>query len=106
MLAKLKAGNLHESLAYSQFGSHVIEKLICSFQRPEVEFVYRFVLKNLLVLSKDNNSLCVVKAIVTQADKPTKAELKVLLERHFSNLVHNKYGNYVLQRAFEVNRLT
>ena len=51
-------------LAKDQQGTHVVQKVLSSFEEGKRVFIFNEVYDNFIELSMDNNGLCVVKKLV------------------------------------------
>jgi len=84
--------------------AHVIEKILNDFVDEEIVFIYEDILENFMLLANHMKGLCVVKKAIQQVKFPdlfNKFE-KIITDNALA-LVHNPYGNYAIQTAFEVN---
>jgi hypothetical protein len=89
--------NLYK-LALDIYSTHVIEKILMTFEFEYCIEIYNFIIENLIFLSNHVNGLCLVKqTLVLQYKKEFYHIIKkTLIERSFE-LIENPYGNYALQ---------
>ena len=51
-------------LALDTYGTHVLEKIIISFEKEYLKDIFNFITENLIFLSNHVNGLCLVKKIL------------------------------------------
>lgn len=81
----------------------MIEKILNDFNDEEISFIYEDILENFMLLANHMKGLCVVKKAIQQVKSSNlynKFEKIITVNAHA--LVHNPYGNYAIQTAFEV----
>ena len=87
-------------LALDIYGTHVLEKIIISFEKEYLKEIFNFITENLIFLSNHVNGLCLVKKIlIIQYENNTYSILKDILIKKSSELIENPFGNYALQIA-------
>ena len=93
-------------LCFDTFGSHVIEKIIDSFEENSISSIYNVVLNNFLALANCNNGLCISKKIISRCSSAeTFSYLSNLIIKNAIYLIQNPYGNYTIQMALIVNKI-
>ena len=85
-------------LALDIYGSHVIEKILMTYEIEYCIDIYNFIIENLIYLSNHVNGLCLVKQTLVLQNKKEYYQIikKTLIERSYE-LIENPYGNYALQ---------
>ena len=84
----------------------MIEKILNNFIDEEIAFIYQDILENFMLLANHMKGLCIIKKAIQQVKSPDlfyKFE-KIIADNALA-LVHNPYGNYAIQTAFEVRFL-
>ena len=94
-------GHLNE-FAFDANGSHVIKKIIEKIAERKREYINQFVLTNIIKLSKNANSICIVKQFITcNKDERIKAQIILSLANNIFDITQDLYGNYVVQHLIE-----
>ena len=92
-------------LSLNIYGTHVLEKIIDIIDYQYLKNIFNFVEENFLLLSNNNNGICIVKKFIFIENK-FKSEnfykLKNLFIIHAHSLIQNPFGNYALQFAFKI----
>ena len=92
----------YETLCFDANASHVIEKIISSFEEEYVSFIYTFCVENFLELSTNSNAICVIRKIITFTHKKDLHEkIKRIIKNNALSLIQHPYGNYVIQGIIE-----
>ena len=87
-----------QKLSLDVYGTHVLEKIIMTFETEYCYEIFNFIVENLIFLSNHANGLCLVKKIlVIQYKKEYYQIIKEKLKEKAFKLVQNPYGNYALQ---------
>ncbi len=74
-----------------------------NFVDEEISFIYEDILEYFMLLANDMKGLCVVKKAIQQVKNLGLLEkFKKMIADNALALVHNPYGNYAIQTAFEV----
>ena len=85
-------------LALDIYGTHVIEKILISFDKELCNEIFNFITDNFIFLSNHVNGLCLVKKIlIIQYQNNSYSNLKEIIINKCSELIENPYGNYALQ---------
>ncbi len=85
-------------LALDIYGTHVIEKILISFDKELCNEIFNFIIENFIFLSNHVNGLCLVKKIlIIQYQNNSYIHLKEIILNKCSELIENPYGNYALQ---------
>ena len=85
-------------LALDIYGTHVIEKILISFDKELCSEIFNFITENFIFLSNHVNGLCLVKKIlIIQYQNNSYSNLKEIIINKCSELIENPYGNYALQ---------
>ena len=85
-------------LALDIYGTHVIEKILISFDKELCNEIFNFITENFIFLSNHVNGLCLVKKIlIIQYQNNSYSNLKEIIINKCSELIENPYGNYALQ---------
>ena len=85
-------------LALDIYGTHVIEKILISFDKELCNEIFNFITDNFIFLSNHVNGLCLVKKIlIIQYHNNSYSNLKEIIINKCSELIENPYGNYALQ---------
>ncbi len=85
-------------LALDIYGTHVIEKILISFDKELCNEIFNFIIENFIFLSNHVNGLCLVKKIlIIQYQNNSYINLKEIILNKCSELIENPYGNYALQ---------
>ena len=85
-------------LALDIYGTHVIEKIVISFDKELCNEIFNFITDNFIFLSNHVNGLCLVKKIlIIQYQNNSYSNLKEIIINKCSELIENPYGNYALQ---------
>ena len=85
-------------LALDIYGTHVIEKILISFDKELCNEIFNFITDNFIFLSNHVNGLCLVKKIlIIQYKNNSYSNLKEIIINKCSELIENPYGNYALQ---------
>ena len=85
-------------LSLDIYGTHVIEKIIMTFEFEFIFEIFNFITENLIYLSNHPNGLCLVKkTLVLQYKKEFYQIIKQKLIDNAYELIENSYGNYALQ---------
>ena len=89
-------------LALDIYATHVIEKILMTFEFEYCIDIYNFIIENLIFLSNHVNGLCLVKQTLVLQNKKEYYQIikKTLIERSFE-LIENPYGNYALQTVID-----
>lgn len=83
--------------------THVLQKVILCFPETHIDYIFGPVLENLLMLSNDQNGLCVVKKVISSIKSDGKRSmLSKALGGITKECVQDPYGNYAIQHAVEV----
>jgi len=73
------------------------------FLDEEIAFIYEDILENFMLLANHMKGLCVVKKAIQQLKNlELQEKFKIIITDNALALVHNPYGNYAIQTAFEV----
>ncbi len=85
-------------LALDIYGTHVIEKILMTFEFEYSIDIYNFIIENLIFLANHVNGLCLVKQTLVLQNQKEYYQIikKTLIERSYE-LIENPYGNYALQ---------
>ena len=85
-------------LALDIYGTHVIEKILMTFEFEYCIDIYNFIIENLIFLANHVNGLCLVKQTLVLQNQKEYYQIikKTLIERSYE-LIENPYGNYALQ---------
>lgn len=92
-------------LSLNVYGTHVLEKIINNIDYQYLNNIFLFVEDNFLLLSNNNNGICIVKKIIfieNQIKNENFEKLKNLFIFHAQNLIQNPFGNYALQFVFKI----
>jgi len=92
-------------LSLNIYGTHVLEKIIDIIDYQYLKNIFNFVEDNFLLLSNNNNGICIVKKFIFIENKfklENFYKLKNLLIIHAHSLIQNPFGNYALQFAFKI----
>ena len=85
-------------LALDIYGTHVIEKILISFDKELCNEIFNFITDNFIFLSNHVNGLCLVKKLlIIQYQNNSYSNLKEIIINKCSELIENPYGNYALQ---------
>ena len=85
-------------LSLDIYATHVIEKIISTFETEYCYEIFNFIIQNLVYLSNHANGLCLVKKILLlQYKKEFYLIIKNKLIECANQLIENPYGNYALQ---------
>lgn len=91
-----------EELIFDPFGVHVLEKILACFEDEYIMFIYSYIFENFLIIANNNNGICVIKKILTFTHKKNLHEnLKNLVKKNALDLIHQSYGNFVIQIIVE-----
>jgi hypothetical protein len=91
-------------LSMDTYGTHVLEKILASFEEDLTGFLCDYVDVNFISLANHSNGLCIVKKVLMMNHKQELHEkLKKYLIDNAMGLVQNPYGNYALQVTIDVN---
>lgn len=91
-------------LSLDNYGCHVVEKIVMSFNQELIEFIYDLAIKNFMTLANNANGLCIIKKVLIHTSKKeTIEEFKKLIIDNCIFLVQNPYGNYTIQIVLDVN---
>ena len=87
-----------QKLSLDVYGTHVLEKIIMTFETEYCYEIFNFIVENLIFLSNHANGLCLVKKILVIQYKIEYYQIiKEKLKEKAFKLVQNPYGNYALQ---------
>lgn len=90
-------------LSIDIYGTHVLEKIIVSFEYKLVKPISLFILENFCFLANHANGLCIIKkAIIIEYQQEQFDRLRRELIANALMLIQNPYGNYALQTAIDV----
>lgn len=89
-------------LSMNEYGTHVVQKLIVSFNGRKSRCLEEFVINYLKVLCFDKNGVCVIKLLYSQGMiKSSKKSIIRFLTDNALRLGMNVFGNYFLQLVIE-----
>jgi hypothetical protein len=92
-------------LSLDSFACHVIEKIITKYEEKDIKNIYEIAIRNFILFANNANGLCVIKKILTNAsENSTKEYLKAIVFKNYNDLIHQNYGNYVLDVVLDVNK--
>jgi hypothetical protein len=82
---------------------HVVEKIILSIGEDQIKFIYDFAIKNFIMMSSNQNGICVIKKLLVHAQNfLTQKKFQKILIENFMFLIQNSFGNQTIQVAIEV----
>jgi len=89
-------------LSLDIYATHVIEKILITFEFEYLIEIYNFIMENIIFLSNHVNGLCIVKqTLFLQNKKEYYYIIKQKLKERSFELIENPYGNYALQIVIE-----
>ena len=87
---------------YNIYGTHVLEKILTSFEEEFTKEIIDFVYNNFIDLSYNINGICLVKKLLLMTHKKElHQKLKKIVYDNALNLIIHQYGNYVIQVIVE-----
>ena len=90
-------------LSLDSFACHVIEKIITKYQEKDIKNIYEVAVRNFNLFSNNANGLCVIKKIlICASENSTKELLKKIIFENYNDLIHQNYGNYVIDVVLDV----
>jgi hypothetical protein len=82
---------------------HVLEKILMFVPENKILFIFQFVIDNFMLLSTNQNGLCIVKKIImTGKSYFTQMKIQNLIMMNFNYLVLHTFGNHTIQAVLEV----
>jgi hypothetical protein len=89
-------------LSYDTQGTHVVEKVIISYDENVIDSIYKTIINNFYDLAININGLCVCKKAIIHSNNLDNLEmLRGKIYQNALPLIQNTYGNYVIQTAYE-----
>lgn len=84
---------------------HVLEKILMFVPENKIIFIFQFVIDNFMLLSTNQNGLCIVKKII-MTGKSYYIQMKIqnLIIINFNYLVLHTFGNHTIQAVLEVRK--
>lgn len=78
--------------------------MILNFNEKNVEEIIIVLVDKFMTLANNSKGLCVIKRVIQKSNNPSIINkiINIITENALS-LVHNPFGNYAIQTAFEVN---
>jgi len=93
--------HIHE-LIYNQYGSYVLEKMVSCMDERDIPFLYSFIANNFIQLAFNNNSICVIKKLLSiNLNKYMHDLIKNLVMTHAKEFILHPCGNFVIQSIVE-----
>ena len=89
-------------LSLNIYGTHVLERILSSFENEIIQPISDAILQNFLFLANNPNGLCVIKkAIIVEKNQPNFEKYKAEIAKNALLLIQNPYGNYALQAVLD-----
>ena len=91
-----------KELIYNQYGSYVIEKLVSCMEEKDIPFLFAFISNNFIQLAFNNNSICVIKKLLSlNLNNYLHDLIKNLVIQHSKEFILHPCGNFVIQSIVE-----
>ena len=91
-----------KELIYNQYGSYVIEKLVSCMEEKDIPFLFAFISNNFIQLAFNNNSICVIKKLLSlNLNNYLHDLIKNLVIQHSNEFILHPCGNFVIQSIVE-----
>jgi len=89
-------------MSVDQYGSHVIEKMIASYDEDLMSDIYKVVTDNFVFLANNEKGLSVIKKLIIHSKNfETLETIRNQISENALILSQNPFGNYAIQVAFE-----
>lgn len=101
ILFHITNGHLNE-FAFDPNGTHVIKKIIEKIDESKRESINQFILMNIVKLSTNANSICVIKQFISSnTDERIRTQIILSMVNNLFDITQDQYGNYIIQHLIE-----